>query len=449
MQEDTSDPRPSRSTATPARPVYSLPVAISLGILAIVLWQSPNFGHHNNNVGSPIAGDFLQEWIGAYALRTVGPEVLFDHSSLSTLQHDESLLGFRWTESEYFEMVYPPFYYMLWIPASFLPYSLAAWLFVLAMIGCLIAAHMLMVKAIGRCETGASNDGTLRNILPWLLVLATMYTPLIRSITTGQKGTVCLLILAATFFLYMVSRRFASGLAFGLMAFKPHLALLVGISMFLKRQWAFVIGALLVAGLFGGMCFLAGPQTCWNYAQFCVGAGDYVETSGYDLYKSHCLYGFFALLGGGTSTWLTRASWILAVGLIGILLLRMNSLNKETPDSVRKPIEFSVLVLATLLVTPHLFSYDLCMLLLPMYLLVGLMANGAFSRRQSMRIGFLLGALYLTSGFSHFVAAVYGVQLTTVLMFALLWVLCREKPAIASTRSESSGVWTLSAPAVS
>ena len=427
----SNESNPLSSKMRPTAPPFWLPLAVCLGILGLVLWQSPNFGQHNNQVGSPIAGDFLQEWIGGYALRTGGPDALFDHHHLKQLQHDESLLGFRWTENEYFAMVYPPFYYMFWVPFSFLPYAIAAWLFIFSMIAFFLGSHFLMLRCLRSIEEnggGRRRSTDLNHYLPWLLVAGAIYVPVIRSITTGQKGTFCLFVLAVAFFLYLNSRRFASGLTFGLMAFKPQLALPIGISMLARRQWGFVIGSLLVVGVFVGMCFSLGGETCVRYTQFCLGAGDYVETSGYDLYKSHCLFGFLSMLGGGESTWHTKISWLISVGLIGVLLVRLNFQIRDLPRSTRRTIEFSCLVLATLLATPHLFSYDLTLLLLPMYLLVGLMGQQVFSRFQTIKIATLLVALFVVSGFSHVVAALYGLQLTTLLMMALLWVLCWEKP---------------------
>jgi hypothetical protein len=364
----------------------------SMMIIGCVLYQSPNFGGHNETIESPIAGDFLQEWIGGYSLRTSGPASLFDNAHLKALQHDEALVGFSWNESSYFAMVYPPFYYLLWVPFSLLPYPVAAWVFIAVMIGCFFASHFILSRAViaptvelPRVEAAATDPKIVKKIkpaLPWFLVGAAIYVPVVRCVTTGQKGTVCLLILAASYYLYSRNKKFASGLAFGLMAFKPQLAIVIGFTMLLRKQWSFVWGSLAAVAVFVGMCLLMGTDVCWQYTQFCLGAGDYLETSGYDLYKSHCLYGFFTLLSGGETTGVTRVLWMISAAAVVGLLVRMFRIQKDQPREIREPIEFSALVLASLLLTPHLFSYDLAMLLMPMYLLFGVVQRGGFAAQQ-------------------------------------------------------------------
>lgn len=392
-------------------------------IFAVILACSPNFGQHNDSVGSPLAGDFLQEWIGGYAVRTAGPTALFDIEHVRAIQHDESLVGFEWSDSEYFAMVYPPFYYLLWVPASCLPYSVAAWLFVLVMIGCLLFAFHLMVRSVDVCfglleKSNASNR--LINIFPWMLIAATIYMPLIRCITTGQKGTLCLLIFSATFYLYVRKKNFSSGLVFGLLIFKPQLAVVVGLGMVLQRNWAFLKGCLVTMAIGLVAMSLMGTDVLLNYLQFCMGAGDYVETSGYDLYKSHCLLGFLAMLGGGEATSLTKISWLISSSVIFGLLINMFHHLRQQPFGVRAPLEFSALIIATLLITPHLFTYDLVILLLPMFLLFVLLATGKITGQQKYRIQLLLIGLFVGSGISVYCAYTIGFQLSTIMMLGLL-----------------------------
>ncbi len=395
------------------------PYVIALVLLVCVFAFSPNFLAFQSGGKTPFAGDFLQEWIGAYVVWNNGADRLYDEPFVKQIQHDPELLGFEWRESSYFSMVYPPFYYIVLSPLSLLPYHVAAWLFTVLMVVCLFASGTLMLRA-------------LPNVNPhrfaWLFVATIWFVPLLRSLTTGQKGTACLLILTGTFYLLKQKRPVWAGVVFGLMAFKPQLALVIGLAMLVKGQFRFAASAVATASFFVGICFAAGTDVCVNYYQFCAGVGEYLHTSGYDLYKSHCLYGFLAMLSGGQATMLVKISTFISVILVFGMLLTILRGKLDTTSKCFN-IQFSAMVICTLLLSPHLFTYDLTMLLLPMFLLGHAAQSKVVSRESETALIGLTVAMYFVAGFSHAVAAIGGLQLTTVLMLAMLWILVRNMNA--------------------
>ena len=431
-----------------ASPTRWLALALCGLLLAGVCLTSPNFGRHTNDLGTPIAGDFLQEWIGAYSLRTQGSHSLFELDRLKQLQHDEQLLGFRWDRKKFYAMVYPPFYYALWVPFTWMEYRIAAWIFVVAM----VAAHLLALRLlqsagrpvaatsrqvgdIGVSGATAPDRWSLDRFWPALCVLFTIFSPVIRSISTGQKGTLCLLILVGSFCCLQSGRRLSAGLVFGLIAFKPHLGLVIGGVMLVRKQWQFVCGALLTVSGYVAICLAMGTDVCAEYIRFCLGAGNYVNLLEGQMHKSHCLYGFLVLAFGGTSNWI-KLAWFASAALVGWLLFRLHRQNHCSKplleDGPRLATEFAALVLATVLLAPHLFTYDLTMLLLPMALVLRSLEQGYFQHDSRRLVVCLLVGIYVTAGFSLNWALATGLQLSTLLMLGLLALLAFPKLKLES-----------------
>lgn len=443
IQQRTTD---AASTSRFRSPV-ACSVAISMCVFTWVLITSPNFGAHSNQVGSPIAGDFLQEWIGGYSYRTYGADSLFDTDQLKALQHDERLLGFRWADNEYFSMVYPPFYYLFWVPFSFLDYKVAAYVFVGIMIACFFVSLFLLGKSSifeSRFATDDEESNTdklaiIQRLWPWVFIVGAIYVPMIRSITTGQKGTLCLLILVGTYVLYDRNKNFMAGLVFGLLAFKPHLTLVIGVTMLIRRQWSFVAGAVSSVLLLVAMCFSMGSGVCQQYTEFALGASQYVNQVSDHLHKSHCLYGFLALMSGGQATMVSKILWVASMVFVVISLIAMFRKTKELEKSVSKAIEFSALIIATILLAPHLLTYDLTMMIIPMCLLMALVVHGHLSKANRQQLILYTAAFFVASGFSHSVAVSTGVQFSTLCMIGIFLVLTwQPKPQWSTNRMGTS-----------
>ena len=155
-----------------------------------------------------------------------------------------------------------------------------------------------------------------------------------------------------------------------------------------------------------------------QYYEFCTGVGDYVHIGGYELAKSHCLYGFLTLLAGGQATATVKVAALSAIAVVFAILM-VSLRGKLDTTSRRFNVQFSVLVISTLLISPHLFTYDLTMLLLPMFLL-GHAAQTDAAAMGAKMTGLLI-AMFVVAGFSYNLAAISGLQMTTVVMLAILW----------------------------
>jgi len=428
-----------------------VPVLLSAAMVVAIYAMSPNFRFAEVRPEGPFAGDFLQEWLGGYMVRCGDYSRFYDPLYAQALQHDAQLVGFEFPQQQYLPIVYPPFYYLLLSPLSLVPVWLAAWIWAGLMVGCLaMALTMLWGHAAGRLgtnspnarasvakspDTSPSSRQRLIAALPWAIPAALLYQPLVESLTSNQKGTLCLLLLTTTFVLLNRGRPLAAGMVFGLLAFKPQLALVIAVAMLMKRQWRFVCGGAMMGAALAAGSLLLGGDVCRQYFDFATGTADYLSTTGYALHKSHCLYGFFALLAGGPGPAARIAALLAAAGVVYLLarLLR----GPLVPGTSRLSIQFAGLVVATVLLSPHLFTYDLTILLLPVFLLAIDVADRAEIPATSRR--WLLASLvtlFVLPGVSVPIASATGVQLTVPVLFVMLFL------AAQAVKRESAPVVT-------
>ena len=204
-----------------------LPIVVVVAVFCF----SPNFETAVDRE-TPFGGDFIQEWIGGHLIASGHASELYDLEAFRAAQHDAELLPFTWPEESYYPAVYPPFYYLVVSPLSALDYRIATFIWgVLSALAIVITAGLLM-QYYPACH---------KYIGCWLAI-ALLFTPLLTCLNIGHKSTFLLLILTATFVLLRNKRPFAAGLAFAIIAFKPHLFVVVGLTMLIKRQWWFVAG---------------------------------------------------------------------------------------------------------------------------------------------------------------------------------------------------------------
>lgn len=360
---------------------YRVAVIVTALILAFLFWQSPNFRYRDSATANPYAGDFMQEWIGGHIVQAGNHGRFYDVQYAQQLQHNSALVGYSWDEDQYLPLVYPPFYYAAVSPLALLTFHQAAWVWAGLMLLCFAASAVLLAGAVhqkwglfglawqDKNEKLADRKKQWMALLPWALPAAVLFVPLLENFSSSQKGTVCLLILTGTFLLLDRSRPFWAGVLFGLLAFKPQLTLVIGLAMLLKGQWRFVAGGAITGALLVAACLAVGTDVSWQYFQFSTTTTAYMQTSGYDLYKSHSILGMFELLRSWSempalNRIIAWATYLLVIALVWKVLRK-----GITPGKPLFTLQYSALVVATVLLSPHLFTYDLTILLLPMFLL--------------------------------------------------------------------------------
>jgi hypothetical protein len=403
--------------------------------LGLVFAVTPNFRWSDDLRPSPFAGDFLQEWVGARVVASRQAHRLYDLPWIQQYQHDPKQVGFEWSQDQYLPMVYPPFYYLLLTPLASISYFKAAWLWAgLMVVGWWCTALALSRAAaagVGAFRREPAFGGGLQAewaaSLPWLLALSLLFPPLLESLVSGQKGTLCLAILTGTFLLLNSGRPVIAGALFGLMAFKPQLALCIGLAMLISRQWRFVAGALVTLSVLGLIGLSLGVGVWGDYVRWAVQSGSYSETPGYSLAKSHSLHTLLLPHAEGALAWSQRIAGWLLVGLVVHWIRQLLSGGLAFGEG-RGAVQFSGLVVATVLLSPHFYTYDLAILLLPVVVLTApgvksqLSGGGIFKEVAPLAI-FLVGVIGAP------LAGLTGVQWTSVVLMLVLWHMTRRTDA--------------------
>lgn len=406
--------------------VFAAPLIAAI----IVVQVSPNYlpqPADGVRIG-PVGGDFVQEWIGGTIVARGQSDKLYDQQFAIRLEHDAELLGYRWTAREYYPMVYPPFYYGLVSP-------LASWdIYQSATTWCLINA---LAFSIGLSWLAFLYRARFGNGVAFVAI-AVLFHPLLLSLNMGQKSGWLLLILVATFALARQGRVFWSGVAFGCLVFKPQLALVIGPAMLFTGHYKFALGAMIPVGLATMGSLAMGWDACLGFLQVIGGFGSYSEHSGYSLVDAHNIWGAAKCALEGSPLGIDV---VVAICLaIAILLALAHSLRGRigfTDD--RFPLQFAAMILATILLCPHYFTYDLSVLLVPMILVAGYFTERQASSRNATAIAeasrrtwhwMLIGTIFCASGLFRPIAEMSGIQISIALLggwLALIgWELQRQ-----------------------
>ncbi|MEM7456152.1 MAG: glycosyltransferase family 87 protein [Planctomycetota bacterium] len=336
-----------------------LVLLLPLLVVIVVMACSPNYRPVAGVRPSPLGGDFVQDYVGGAIVLSPSRSQLYDQGYFRSVQHDAAVVGFEWSESSYYPPVYPPFYYLAVSPFASVSYDTAVMLWGILSALALVATGWLWFRYFPEC----------RKRFAWIWIGAMLFAPTLYTFNIGHKSTFLLLILSATYLLLFHKRSMPAGMVFGLLLFKPHLALVIGAAMLWKRQWAFVAGAAVTASILMVVSLAIGPGLCLDFVNVCLGSTDYVQTGGYQLTSAYSFWAFVKLLLPGASSVQTGSIAItasLAVAAVMSLILR----GRLDTSSHRFAMQFSALVLAMVLIGPHFYFYDLTIVLIVVFLVV-------------------------------------------------------------------------------
>ncbi|MHB0858214.1 MAG: glycosyltransferase family 87 protein [Anaerolineae bacterium] len=269
--------------------------------------------------------------------------------------------------------VNPPFVALAFAPFALLPYlpALALW-YGLGLLASGLAVGLL------RGELGLAS----RMSLPGTMLLAFQFFPTMAWFIYGQNTPFTLLLYVAAFVLLRRGKDAAAGLCVGALIFKPQLAIALGVVLLLQRRWR----AVLAAGCVAALCVLVGvlalgPDLTMDYASFFPRlTGGLLRLPGYPRFGLHSLFGFSSLLLDGVSV---RAADLLATCLtlaaLGFLVALWRKASWQ-PGSR----DWDILMASTfslgLIISPHLFVYDLMLLVLPLAILWSVYPGGTNGR---------------------------------------------------------------------
>jgi len=212
-----------------------------------------------------------------------------------------------------------------------------------------------------------------------LVALAALgFPPFYTLILHGQTSVLPLVCATLAYLALRSDRKWWAGVALGSLVFKPQLGLAVAVVMVARREWRVIGGAIAAIGFQWGMAALVlgtGPLLAYFHM---VREGPHLasllEPKPSQL---HSLRAFWALL-------LPQSQVALALYLLSsawVLVLTVRLWRPSVPLEIR----YSALILATILVSPHVGAYELVLLAPAFILTVSESERSTDPRRRMFR----------------------------------------------------------------
>lgn len=371
---------------------------LGLALWCIYLWTlaTPTLRDRNGNLKGT---DFLHFYtLGSLAIAHRGAD-LYDLNAQAALaaQRVPDAAGIRYLP------LYPPQVSLLFAPLARLSYG---WALILWWGSNALAYGFCCWLVWRACPNLRGHRWTAA-------LLAVAFPAFFHLIAWGQTSAIALACFTAFFFLLRAHREFLGGIVLGCLIFKPQLGLAAAIVFVALGAWRVIVGALLssAAQLATGILFFGiGPfrewlRTMWNVRSTLP----LLEPRPY---QTHSLRAFWSMI-------IPRPQLSFALYLLSSALVLAWTIAVWKQKGQGWELRFSALLLATVLVAPHLTVYDL-VILAPVFLLLADWRIGSPSANQGM--GTLLYLVYMLPLVGP-LARWTHVQLLVVAMTLLLWMI--------------------------
>jgi alpha-1,2-mannosyltransferase len=340
--------------------------------------------------------DFIEWWSASSLVLGGSPAAVYDNVRLWATEKSIAGAGVGFTP-----FPYPPIYLLMIAPLAYLPYLGAMLLW--SVIG-LIAYALIL----GRIE-------------PRGLLLALVFPGAFLSLISGQNGFLTITLLGTAVFC-LDRRPILAGLILGLCAYKPQLASLVPLFLCVTARWRTLVASAASLALFGLLSCAAFGWHIWpaffhsiQFTRVVVlehGAPRWQKFE--TVFSAARMWGF-----GIEASYLFHFSVAIPAVAAAVVVWRRASVVE---------LQAAALVLATMLVTPHLLEYDTVLLALP---IAWLAVDGLRSRFLPGDI-VILAMLWLYPAVMRELAP-HGLPLTPVVIAAALFICVRRSLYSASS----------------
>jgi len=401
----------SRWLTTRRLRVHGLLLAVSLW--SVYVWDVTAPGLRDRN-GLLKGTDFLYFYTIGYIARVGHGSDLYDMNTQAALAHKlvpESA-------GIFYLPLYGPQVSLFFAPFARLPYACALTIWLLIN----IFIYGLCCYAISR------TCAHLRSEASTVLLLAIAYPALFHLIAWGQTSALALACFTLAFLALHSDRRFLAGLAIGMLIFKPQLGLVAASLFLFAREWKIVLGALLASlGELATGWLYYGTPVMRDYAHHLLHVGGVLPLLEPKPYQTHSLRAFWSLL----VPWPGLAFALYLITVVIALVLTLRLWRTAAPLSLR----YSGLLLATVLVAPHLTIYDL-VIVAPAFLLLADWVIGNPENRLNDEVKILLYLCYTLTLLGP-IARWTHVQLSVIALSALLWLAWQLAQKNSTCRTET------------
>lgn len=379
--------------------IHGLLLAVSLWTVYAADMSAPGLLDRNGLVKGT---DFLHFYtLGRLALEGRG-DLLYDMRAQADLARE---LVENAPDSLYVPL-YGPQVSLFFAPFARLPYgyALVAWLAVNVLI------YAFCCFAVWKACPG------LQTYRWTVLILAIGFPGFFHLLAWGQTSGLVLLCFTLAYLALRRDHTLLAGLAIGSLIFKPQLGLAAAVVFVCALDWKVVAGAVIAASVQLAAAWMHyGPEVMGTYLRTLRQVEDVLPLLEPRLYQTHSLRSFWSLL----LPWPRVALGLYVVSAVVILALAVRVWTSHSSLSIR----FSAMLLATVLVSPHLTVYDL-IILAPAFLLLGDWAAVQCEQVLAPRIQQLLYVCYPLFLMGP-LTRITHLQLSVMAMAGLLWITWR------------------------
>lgn len=373
-------------------------------LLGVTLWSiyvwvlaTPGWRDRNGNLKGT---DFLHFYtLGALAVEHRGSD-LYDMKAQAALaaQRVPDAAGIRYLP------LYPPQVSIFFAPLAYLSYgwALAVW-------------WIFSGLVYGICCYGVWRMCPQLRAHGWTVaLLAAAFPAFFHLIAWGQTSALALAVFTLAFFLLRERREFLAGLVFGCLIFKPQLGLAVAVIFVAVGGWKIVAGAILSASaqLSAGVLYY-GMEPLRVWLRMLSNVRTVVPLLEPRPYQTHCLRTFWSMM----VPWQSVSSALYVVSAVIVLVVTIAAWRCASPLALR----YSALLLATVLVAPHLTVYDLVILAPALLLLADWLLTQPLAP-DTRRMGTLLYLVYMLPLLGPFTRWTH-VQPSVLAMSALMYII--------------------------
>ncbi len=371
---------------------YSL-ILLGFYAVAIVGWIVLSNGLIDPN-GKPLGTDFSSFYAaGSLVLDGRAADV---YNMAAHYAREQQIFG---AGTPFYGWLYPPIFLLVAAPLALLPYPLAlgAWQ---------ISTFALYLSVIGVIVRRLRRRGIA--IGPIWLPIATGFPAVFINLGHGQNGFLSAGLFGAGL-LALPTAPIASGVLFGLLAYKPQLALVAPFALLAAGQWRTVVAAgITVLLLVGATSLIFGTDIWISFAASTETSRKLLlEQGDVGFEKLQSVFAAVRMWGGSVSAAYVVQGVVSAATVCGTAWTWRSS---GDPD-----LKSALLAIATLLASPHVLDYDLMILALAI----------AFSVSTGLERGFrdyeisLLAAAWIVPLATRSVAGVTGIPLGLLALLTL------------------------------
>jgi len=348
---------------TPRR-VKTYPAVLILGAAVFLLWGEWVALRSGLPFAQTLGQDFAAFYAGGRFFLDGRLAQLYDFSAQRTFLADQVAPGMKAL------FVNPPFTVLLFALFAWDGYEagLLLW-WGLGLLALAFSIYLLRGELLSTASPSVAR----------LLWASFLFYPTLAWFIYAQNAPLTLLIYVLIFVMLRRGRDFAAGLALGLLLFKPQLAVALGVMLLVKRRWRALAGGALSAGVWAGVGYALSPAATRAFLRLAPALPE-LERARSHTWGLNSFFGFAALLLDGV--WRAGAD-LLAAGLTLAGLLVVAAWWRRTawqPGARAWDLTLAATLTLGLLISPHLFLYDLMLLLLPLAIVWSYYAQGTNDR---------------------------------------------------------------------